>query len=89
MSEPEPNPWDLVLEHLRIELEGEEFRRWFQSTAYASDAGDQITVWAPTESVRRHLMNQYSETIERALAASGRTGVLVRFVVAGLGEEEE
>ena len=35
--------WDDVLARVRTTVEAEEFRRWFGSTAYASDAVDQIT----------------------------------------------
>jgi hypothetical protein len=57
-------------------------------TAYASDSGDLITVWTPTESVRRHLTAHYDETIRAALAAVGRGQTNVRFVVSGVEEDE-
>jgi chromosomal replication initiation ATPase DnaA len=81
--------WSQVLEHLRAELEGEDFRRWFAGTAYASDSGDQITVWVPSEPIRRHLQTHYQERIDRALEAIDRPEVHIRFVVAGYGEDEE
>jgi chromosomal replication initiation ATPase DnaA len=83
------NPWDLVLRQLRTELDAEEFRRWFTSTAYASDSGDQITVWVPTESDRRHLTRHYQDSIDRALSALGRAEAQIRFVVSGFGDDEE
>lgn len=67
----------------------EEFRRWFGATAYASDSGDQITVWVPTESVRRHIASHYDNAIDRALAALGRNDTHVRLVVSGVDEEDE
>ena len=67
----------------------EDFRRWFGATAYASDSGDHITVWVPSESIRRHISSHFHESIARALTACGRTDVQIRFVVAGFGEEEE
>jgi chromosomal replication initiation ATPase DnaA len=84
-----PNLWNQVLERLRAELDGEEFRRWFLPTAYASDSGDQVTVWVPTEADRRHLTRTYEEAVYRALSALGRPGVHVRFVVSGTGDDED
>jgi chromosomal replication initiation ATPase DnaA len=82
--------WDEVLGHVRAAVDNEEdFRRWFAPTAYASDSGDRITVWVPTEAVRQHLTNQFLGQIGRALDTMGRTGTQVRFVVTGTDEEEE
>ena len=50
--------WDQVLETLRAGMPEEDFRRWFGATAYASDSGDQITVWVPSEAIRRHIDEQ-------------------------------
>ncbi len=84
-----PNVWDDVVSQVRVTVDDEDFRRWFASTAYASDAGDQITVWVASEAIQRHLMNHYQETIDAALAAIGRRGTDVRFLVAGFGDEDE
>lgn len=81
--------WDQVLEALRVEVPDEDFRRWFGDTAYASDSGDQITVWVPTESIRRHLDTHFGDSLDRALAAIGRRHTFVRFVVGGVDEDEE
>ena len=43
--------WDQILEALRSQMPEEDFRRWFGATAYASDSGDQITVWVLSESI--------------------------------------
>jgi hypothetical protein len=67
----------------------EDFRRWFGNTAYASDSGDQITVWVSTESIRRHIVAHYGDQIDRAIAALGRANTHVRMVVVGEGEDEE
>ena len=83
------NCWSLVLDRLRDELEGEDFRRWFAGTVYASDSGDQITVWVPSEPIRRHLLTHYQDRIVRALEAIDRPEVHVRFVVAGYGEDDD
>jgi len=56
------NVWQGVLDRLRTALDPEEFRRWFEGTAYASDSGDQITVWVHSESVRRHILVHYLTT---------------------------
>ena len=83
------SPWAQVLARLEAELEGEDYRRWFGATAYASDSGDQITVWVPSEAIRRHIVAHYEDSINRALAALGRVGAHVRLVVAGFGDEDD
>ena len=67
----------------------EDFRRWFGATAYASDSGDQITVWVPTEPIKRHISTHYGNAIDRALAALGRADAHVRLVVSGGDEDED
>ena len=81
--------WDEILTILRKELPAEDFRRSFSETAYASDSGDQITVWVPTESMRRHLTGRYGDAINMALTQINRPGTHVRFVVTGVEEEDE
>jgi len=83
------NPWEDILERLRPEMPEEDFRRWFGATAYASDSGDQITVWVPTESIRRHMLVHFQEAINRALAAIDRRDAHVRLVVSGTDEDED
>ena len=81
--------WDQVLERLRSVMPPEEYRRWFIATAYASDSGDQITVWVPTEAIRRHIALHYHDDIDQALEALGRSDTEVRLVVGGLEEDED
>ena len=57
--------WDEILAILRKDVPAEDFRRSFSETAYASDSGDQITVWIPTEAMRRHLTSRYGDAIQR------------------------
>lgn len=83
------NIWQQVLTDLREKLGAEDFRRWFADTTYASDSGDQITVWVPSEGIRRHIAAHYSDLIDQALTGLDRAGTTVRFVPAGYGEEEE
>jgi chromosomal replication initiation ATPase DnaA len=83
------NSWDAVLERVREAIGEEDFRRWFSATAYASDSGNQINVWVPSEGIRRLLETQYHEEIRRALAAIDRSDAAVRFVVAGFVEDDE
>lgn len=80
--------WDHVLQALRAGMPEEDFRRWFGATAYASDSGDQITVWVPSEGVRRHLDSHYQEAIARALMAHGRPDCHVRLVVSGFEDDD-
>jgi chromosomal replication initiation ATPase DnaA len=81
--------WDEILTILRKDVPAEDFRRSFSETAYASDSGDQITVWVPTEAMRRHLTGRYGDAIHMALTQIDRRGTHVRFVVTGVEEEEE
>jgi len=74
------NPWERVLAEIQRELDSEDFRRWFSSSSYAGDSGDQITVWIETH---------YQDTLDRALVALNRTNTLIRFVVAGFGDEDD
>ena len=83
------NAWERILEGMRTHMPEEDFRRWFGSTAYASDSGDQLTVWVPTEAIRRHITAHFEGAIERELAASGRAHTHVRLVVSGTGEDDE
>jgi len=83
------NAWDAVIQKIHEGLEEEDFRRWFGATAYASDSGDQISVWVPSEAIRRHLTNHYGAAIDQALAAVNRRGTHVRFIVAGMSDDEE
>jgi chromosomal replication initiation ATPase DnaA len=78
-----------VLERLRARVPEEDFRRWFGATAYASDSGDQVTVWVPTEPIRRHISGHYGNAIDHALKALGRADTHVRLVVSGGDEEDE
>src|SRR5207247_4354114 len=66
------NPWAAVLAHVRAHVDPEDYRRWFSATAYASDSTDQITVWVPSEAIRRHIERQFQGHIDRALLAMGR-----------------
>ncbi len=81
--------WDELLEQLRAGIPEDDFRRWFGATAYASDSGDQITVWVPSEAVRRHIATQYLDRIEHLLDSMGRSYTHLRLVVGGSDEDEE
>ena len=83
------NIWERVLDQLRDEIDAEEFRRWFADTAYASDSGDQISVWIHSEANRRHIELHYQHLLDRALTALDRPDTDVRFIVTGYGEEED
>jgi chromosomal replication initiation ATPase DnaA len=83
------NPWQTILDQLRLEVDPEDYRRWFDGTAYASDSGDQITVWVLSESIRQHLATHHGEAIRRALRTVGREDTQVRFVVGGYDEDDD
>lgn len=82
------NLWNQILERMRRDVEPEEFRRWFSPTSYASDSGDLITVWVPTEATRRHISTHYAGRIERTLK-SLRPHSSIRFVVTGVSDDED
>lgn len=81
--------WDEVLRVVGASMDAEEFRRWFSATSYASDSGDHITVWVPSEAIRRHLETHFDDEIRNALTALDRADTYVRFVVSGYGDEDE
>ena len=83
------NAWDEVLSRVHSAVDTEDFRRWFAPTLYASDIGSQVTVWVPSEAIRRYLTSHFQIQIDRALEAIGRAGTQVRFVVVDLGDDEE
>ncbi len=83
-----PDPWAAITAELRAQMTDEDFRRWFGPTAYASDSGDQITVWVPSESIRRHIQIHFRGMIDRALETIGRADTSVRLIVAGMDEDE-
>ena len=83
------NPWQQGLARLRLEIDQEDFRRWFSSTSYAGDSGEQITVWIGAESFRRHIEVHFQDKIERALVALDRRNTSIRFVVVGFGEDDD
>jgi len=83
------NAWELILSSVRGEVSAEEFRRWFSETGYASDSGDQITVWVTTEPIRRHVENHYHDLLTRILQTLGRSNTVIRFTVAGFGDEDD
>jgi chromosomal replication initiation ATPase DnaA len=85
----DPTFWDEVLDELRQDLHPEEFRRWFGESMQASDSGDQVTVWVPSEIVRRHIASHYQDLIDRALTALDREDVDIRFLATGVGEDED
>lgn len=88
MSTADLNLWQQVLRRMEAHVDPEEFRRWFAPTSYASDSGDQITVWVPTEAIHRHLSTHYSGQLDRALRAI-RPHCSIRFVVTGVAEDED
>jgi chromosomal replication initiation ATPase DnaA len=85
----EGNIWMTILDRLKLEVDEEEFRRWFSTSSYASDSGDQITVWVPTAVEGRQIEQYYLDRLHRILAALGRTNTTVRFVATGYTDDEE
>ncbi len=83
------NIWTRVLEIIRPQLDSEEFRRWFSSSSYASDSGDQITIWVPAASDGRHISQNYNDRIQQALVSLGRADTHLRFLATGYTDDEE
>ena len=84
-----PNIWEQILASLGTQIPEEDFRRWFGATAYASDSGDQLTVWVPTESIRRHIVAHYESLIDAELKEIGRADTHVRLVVSGMDDDDD
>jgi chromosomal replication initiation ATPase DnaA len=83
------NPWEQILLRLREAIDEESYRRWFSSTSYASDSGDQITVWVLSEPARRHILVHYQDLIDDILTTIDRADTHVRLIVSGLDEDED
>lgn len=83
------NIWLQILDRLRVELDSEEFRRWLSLTSYASDSGDQITVWVQSAADGRHILQNYNDRIQRALLSLGRTDTNMRFIASGYTDDED
>jgi chromosomal replication initiation ATPase DnaA len=83
------NAWMQILEKIRTKIPEEDFRRWFGATAYASDSGDQLTVWVPTEAIRRHISTHYENALQRELTAAGRGYTHLRLVVSGFDDDDD
>lgn len=83
------NVWEQILEQMRPRVPEEDFRRWFGATSYASDSGDQLTVWVPSEAIRRHIAAHYESELDRGLVSIGRSHTHVRLVVSGMGEDDD
>ena len=86
---PDEKLWDQVLDKLRGALIPDELRRWFGESMQAADSGDQVTIWVPSEPVRRHIMTHYQDLIYSALEDLGRQNVDIRFVATGVGDDED
>jgi chromosomal replication initiation ATPase DnaA len=86
---PDRKLWDQVLDKLRRDLIPDELRRWFGESTQAGDTGDQVTVWVPSEPVRRHILLHYQDLIDRALEDMGRQNVEIRLVSTGVAEDDD
>ncbi len=83
------NIWQHILAELQAAVDPEDFQRWFATSAYASDSGDQITVWVSSEAIKRHVETHYRDALAMALTRLDRRGTAIRFVVAGFGDEDD
>ncbi len=83
------NPWERILVALRDLIDEESYRRWFATTSYASDSGDQISVWVLSEPARRHILVHYQDLIDDILITLDRADTHVRFIVSGMDEDDE
>lgn len=86
---PDLNPWERLLAQVKTDVDAEDFRRWFASTSYAGDSGDQIMVWIGSEAHRRHIETHYQDHLRRALQAIKRPHTHIRFVVAGFDDDDD
>lgn len=83
------NPWEQILAAIREVIDEESYRRWFSSTSYASDSGNQISVWVLSEPARRHILVHYQDLIDDLLVGIDRGDAHVRFIVSGTDEDED
>jgi chromosomal replication initiation ATPase DnaA len=83
------NAWDAICAQIRLRMDAEDYQRWFGATAYASDSGDQISVWVPSEAIRRHISGHFQSIIDEALATLNRADTHIRFIVGGMSDEED
>jgi chromosomal replication initiation ATPase DnaA len=83
------NVWAQLLERLKVDIDPEEYRRWFSTSSYASDSGDVITVWVPSAADGRQISQNHMERLRRELARLGRSDTLIRFVATGYSDEED
>jgi chromosomal replication initiation ATPase DnaA len=86
---PDRKLWDQILDKLGRDLIPDELRRWFGESMQAADSGDQVTIWVPSEPVRRHILTHYQDLIDDALEDLGRQDVEIRFVATGAGDDED
>jgi len=84
---PHRKLWDQVLDKLQGDLIPDELRRWFGESMQAGDTGDQVTIWVPSEPVRRHILTHYQDLIDRALEDLGRQNIDIRFVAPGVADD--
>lgn len=83
------NPWEQILAAIREVIDEESYRRWFSSTSYAGDSGDEISVWVLSEPARRHILVHYQDLIDDLLVGIDRAGTHVRFIVGGMDDDED
>jgi chromosomal replication initiation ATPase DnaA len=81
--------WNAVLEKLRSSVSEDEFRRYFGESMQASDSGDMVSVWVPSETIKRHILSHYQDVLDRALSALNRSDVEIRLIATGVGEDED
>lgn len=85
----EGNIWNAILERLKPSLDPEEYRRWFLSSSYASDAGDIVSVWVPSVTDGRQIEQHYGDRLQRELVALGRPHTSIRFIATGYSDDED
>ena len=71
------NVWAQLLERLKVDIDPEEYRRWFSTSSYASDSGDVITVWVPSAADGRQISQNHMPS-----ARIQRAGMVARLAVA-------
>ncbi|MGE3955751.1 MAG: DnaA N-terminal domain-containing protein [Vicinamibacterales bacterium] len=81
--------WAQLLDRMRPGIDSDEYRRWFSNSTQASDSGDQLTVWVPSQADVRHITLHYLDRIYRELAAMNRFHVTVRFIATGYDDDED
>ncbi len=73
--------WQSLQDHLRKELDPEEFTTWFRPLKVRSESGDSLTLSAPSERFLHTLEQSYRPAVDRAISELRGSAFKVLFAV--------